>query len=340
MKHIRLFFLGALAICCSCSTENSFEPEEVKLIVSIEGTKESRVNLDGDKFVDGDEFTFFFEKDKPISNPAPLYQYDGSIWSTANPTYWDDQEEKTRQFCAVSPFDENDYVVISGNVHTFTVQADQNAEVNQNKEINYKKSDLLIARVNTSKRLIPIKFHHVFSRVAVNIKATTDPDNINGYFDKDDFKGMTVTLNDVKLTGNINYTNLPTKDDATYNPNVEVTATGTTESVNMHFKDAKPTVNDISKTVSSTFYAIVPPQPISEQPLLTIRIKVGETDKTYYYKVKSDVTVKNFVQGKQTTINLTLDKSKVELSDIDKTIQIVGWNEDISVNDNNPIELE
>jgi len=335
MKHIRLFFLGALAIYCSCSTENSFEPEEVKLLVSIEGIEKSRVNLDGNGFENTDQFTFFFEEDKPISNPsAPLYRYDGSSWSTSNPTYWDDQEIKKRFFCAVSPFEY--YTIID---HTFTI------EDNQADAANYKKSDLLIARVNTTKRLIPIKFHHVFSRVIVKITGSTDisKDNIQGYFDKDDFKGMTVALNGVKLTGNIDYTAFTVADDdptydPDYDPNVEVTAAGTAESVEMYSVADNPAVNSKAKTIISNFYAIVPPQEISGQPLLTIKIKVGETYKTYYYKVKSDVTVKNFVQGKQTTINLTLNKSKVELSDGD--IEINAWSDDISANDDNPIVLD
>jgi len=330
MKHIHLLFLGSLLVCSSCSTENTLEPEEVKLLVSIDGAEKSRVNLDGDKFENNDKFAFFFMKSEPTAEPTSWYKYSSSTgWDyEGQRTYWDDQEEREdlyRYFCATLPFDP-EYYEINGNV--FTVEDDQTLDT------DYKKSDLLIARVYTNKRLIPIKFYHAFSRVIVKITASSNSNNPDGYFDVADFEGMSVTLNNVKLTGNLDYSDEPEKNDITYDPKIGVEATGNAESVTMYSIDSNPKANGTAKTVTSTFYAIVPPQIISVQPLLTININTDGTDKTYYFKT-TDV---KFEKGKATTINLTLDKSKVELSAA-TNIEISDW-KGILAEDGKPIVLE
>ena len=331
MKHIHLFFLGALLICSSCSTENPFEPEEVKLLVSIEGVEKSRVNLDGNGFDDGDQFAFFFEKREPVTSSMSLYGYNTSTgWGYINdPIYWDDQEERDdlyRYFCAVAPIEH--YTVSN---HSFSVKNDQTLDT------DYKDSDLLIARVYTNKRLIPIKFYHAFSRVIVKITGSTDINNTNGYFDAADFNGMAVSLNNVKLTGYIDYSTDPIQNNETYNPEVRVNVADVdaAKSITMHSINSNPTANGTTKTVTSTFYAIVPPQIISTPSLLTIKIAINAdgTDKTYYFKT-TDV---KFVKGNATSINLTLNKSDVELSAAE--IDISSW-KNILAEDYNHIVLE
>lgn len=307
-KHIRLFLLASIgmSVCTSCDTDNAMvEKEEVLLNVSIAKTTPTRVNMDGDGFEDGDQFGFFFLQDKPTAVTS-TYTYNSSKWTYSTPTYWDDYaRDVERYFCAVMPW--NGYVINTSDPydHTFSVQKSQETDD------NYKASDLLIARVKTNERLIPIEFNHAFARAIVNITSYID---LNG--------GITISMNNTATKATLAYVNEPFSV-------VGIASTSVPDDIVMH-----PVKVDGKE---ATFIAIVPPQDITATKLLTTTITVNNVAKAYYFTLASDVTAE-FKQGNETTINVTLNKTDVELSDVENAIKIAPWGT-IDLKDDNPIKL-
>lgn len=303
-KHIRLILLATIGmfVSTSCGTDNaSVEREEVQINVSIAGTTPTRVNIDGDGFDDGDKFGFFFLQDKPGKLTA-TYTYNNSKWTYSNPTYWDNYvRDVEKYFCAVMPWDGR----YNTTDHTFSVNTSQKAAD------DYKASDLLIARVKTNERLIPIAFNHAFARAIVKITSYVDLDG-----------GISVSMNGVATKATLTYVN---------DPFAVVGISGVAEVKDIVMHPLKV------EGKNATFIAIVPPQNITATKLLTTTITVDGVAKAYYFTLGSDVTA-TFEQGKETTINVTLNKTSIELSDVEKAIKVEPWGT-ITLEDNDPIEL-
>lgn len=342
--HINLLFaLSALLAMSftSCSRDDSGEtptPQEVELLVTLEGEPETKVNLAGSAFENGDQFRFFFNSavptagadantggDTDVKITGYTYRSATKVWETLLPIYWDDHLARERDFCAVSPFD---LYTVSG--HRFSVNADQSANVS-----NYKSSDLLVARVKTDARRIPLEFHHALSRVIVDVTASTDDTKPEGWFAPTALAGLKATLNDVQTGAEITYHALTLNNT---DPAISSTAVGSQADVKMYCTKA-PLYEEAKKTITATFLAILPPQTFGAgTTLVTFDLGTGTDKKTYYFSVPAGKTA-TFSQGNATRISVRLTKSKVELAGGSEDIKITPWGEiDVDVTD--PIEIK
>lgn len=324
-------FAILLGFCItSCQTDELTEREEVQLQVLVAGEKpQSRVSVDGTKFENDDKFRFFFDTAIPSDDSSvktAMYTYSDATWTPSpTPIYWDDQVIKQRSFCAFLPYDASN--LNNATAYSFSVKA------NQLGEADYKDSDLLIARVETAKRLIPLNFWHVLSKVVVNITASTD-DSKGGYFGANDLDGMKVELMDIEPDATATYGTL-TAEDATYDPKVTTTAGGTATDIQMLCTKA-PENNTTNKKITATYTAVIPPQTVlADTRVLRLTLNIGGIAKQYY--LKHNVAIE-FPQSKELTINIGLYKNEVELSTTADDIKIQPWGS-ISAEDDNPIVL-
>lgn len=336
---VGFFFAFCIA---GCQSDDHIHPQEVQLHVLLEGeVPETRVNVAGTAFLADDKFRFFFNSDRPTGlysdspstsgSDADLkitdYNYvSANNWATTHPIYWDDHEIiADRNFCGIMPFDEN----YNTSDHTFAIRTDQT--IVESNISHYQKSDLLLARTETNARLIPLKFWHILSRVIVNITASADT-GVDGYFILTELEGMQVELIDIEPVAKIAYT-IPIVPGEDYDPNVTVTAQGTKSLINMH---CSKTPAEKDKKITATYVSVVPPQVItSGNRALRITMNVEGTKKQYYFKHDSNI---DFVQSKQTIINIDLYKNKVKLSDVADEVDIQPWGT-IKAKDNDPIKL-
>lgn len=342
-KAFGFVWLWLLATLAACSSDEpaTLPTEEVQIVVILEeGESNTRATLDGKNFEPNDKFRFFFNSDKPTGSHADPIDItggdsdpkktdynttDGKKWTSDNPIYWDDYAKiEERKFSAIMPFNAN----YNSTDNTFEVAT------NQTTESYVKENDLLLARVQTNKRLIPLHFWHVLSRVIVNITASTDANKPDS-FTADELKSITLDLNNILPTANITY-NAIGAQDTKYLPYVTVSGQGTVTDINMHSTTAGVKVNAQEQTVTASFVAIVPPQTISNgTQVLTIKTtdKNGN-NKNYYFTHTTDII---YGQSKQTTINLTLKKTQVIIDDA--TITIHDWGTKTANNPNGPIVL-
>ena len=342
--------LAALSLCVACDSGDMITPEQiVELDVSVALTERPvvRMSLDGTAFENGDKFQFFFNSDKPVSTvPSPVasteYEYNTTTkWTSLAPVYWDDYTVgpalNMKNFCAIMPFSA-DYDIAN---HRFTVQS------NQSLAVDYKTSDLLIARVYTNKRLIPIKFYHVLSRVIINIEApvnNSDPQKFN----EGELDGMNVLLNGYTVAELTYNAQVGTETD--YNPSVTVTKNGSASDITMHCLTAPTTVSGVIK---ASYIAIVPPQSVTEGgTLLTFQLMSSSSVvKTYYYVFDDNDSTPNetialFEQGEATVLNLIMKKQGVLLKE--NKVEITAWgagptatlSDGSSSTDGTPIKLD
>lgn len=316
----------------SCEAQDSSEQEEVKLQIMLGDTEtQTRVTVVGEDFTDEDKFQFFFDSAIPsdgsgVKTAEYTFDKDADTWSPLpNPIYWDNQTVVERSFCAFLPYNATNNLN-NATAYSFSVGTDQSTE-NQ-----YQASDLLIARVKTAQRLIPLKFWHVLSKVVVNVTASTDakePDS----FGATDLNGMVVELTGILPDATVTYGILTLDDkDNEYNPAVTAVATGTATNIKM-LCTADP--EDKSNVITGTYTAVIPPQNITSGIKSIIITLTSGTKKTYHFKHKAAI---NFEQGKQLTIDVVLKKSQVEISDVDGDVTIEPWGA-IAAKDDTPIVL-
>ncbi|MDL2212503.1 fimbrillin family protein [Bacteroides sp. OttesenSCG-928-E20] len=333
----RLFilFAGLFALLVTaCQSDALPEMQEEVQLQVILGDEETatRVNVSGTEFETGNTFQFFFNSDKPVSTGANLktasYSYNGTTkkWTPNPAIYWDDYATVERTFCAFLPYDVNN---VNQTAYTFNVEA------NQSVEANYKASDLLIARVQTDRRLIPLKFWHVLSKVVVNVTASTDDSKPDTYFNPDDFAGMEASLVAIKPEATVAYNALTTiaSNETAFNPTVTTTAGGTESNIQM-LCTTLPTNNTGTKKITATYTAVIPPQTIvakTRSLTFTLTLPDGTTKKQYHFKHNADI---EFPQSKELTINVTLYKNKVVAGNV--TIEPWGT---IAAKDDTPIVL-
>ncbi|MDL2251398.1 fimbrillin family protein [Odoribacter sp. OttesenSCG-928-J03] len=338
MKRLYKYILSVILLSLTFTgchnnelTDASSKQEQVQLLVSVSGVK-SKVNVAGNAFENKDRFKFFFNLDKPDNGPASEgiadsspkrteYTYNSGKWTPLAPIYWDNYQMVNRDFCAIVMFCDqaNDYSLGNYNLenHQFSVEWNQANQDNYREAYFYNKSDLMMARVATSERLIPVVFSHIMSRVTVAVTATTDTTN-KGYFIPNDIKSMKVLINGVQATGQLTY-NTPSSTD----PAIAVSGMGTSGNITM-FCATKPTYSVAKQTITATYYAIFPPQVYNtlSNPLLTLVVTDSEnTEKQYYLTVDNNLT---FQQGKNLSINVTLTKNGVKIKE-DVSIESGDW---------------
>ncbi|MDL2277104.1 fimbrillin family protein [Parabacteroides sp. OttesenSCG-928-G07] len=335
------------------------EPEEelkepVEFTVSLDGIEMTKANIEGRAFEVNDKFQFCFNSYKPIeSHTQHVRVYEMKTkdnWQPENDTmYWDNQEIRLRHFCAFTPYakfaDEGSHgygYTFGGDesdANQFTVKQDQSTEA------NYKASDLLIARAYTKKRLVPLSFYHVLSKVRVTVSASTKKDeDPNGWFTVAEFTGLTVKLN-----------NMAMKADLTFNPieedskDTQIIATGNLgdnkawkDDITMCPLNATPEVKEKVDSISCSFIAIIPPLTTlsTNDKLLSIKIS-GEKGKTYIFTPDLEKLPEGGFtqQGKETSIHVVLKKRDV-LAELETNIEITAWGEGSKATDNNPITLK
>ncbi|GEM_PF-4726387 len=332
-RNIPILFILLAGLVTGCQSDDiGQQREEVQLQVIMAGElPATRVGVDDGKTPNiGDTFRFFFNSSEPTDGAVNTegddevpkitdYTYDNDKkWGTTHPIYWDDQQNiSIRRFCAIMPFSSN-----TATSRTFTVRSDQSAT--NNDSTAYKASDLLIARILTSSRLIPLCFHHVLAKVNVKVVIPVNDTDDNQYNDRLN-SNVTITdvsLNNIKPVANITYgndlTSISTPAEAA-NADIKVTtaASGAAVAVNMLCTKAQATAN---KEVTATHTAIVPPQDIAAGDLaITFSLNVDGVDKQYYFKYNKSLIA--YEQGKATTLTITLSKSQVVLDNI----HITSW---------------
>lgn len=338
--YIPLLLIHLVWLTTSCQEETlrTNTPEEVQLQVMTAGKQtDSRVTMDKNEFETTDKFRFFFNSSEPTSDPAGTntilgvgdavikvadYSYIGSDkWTTTTTIYWDDQEKKVgRLFCGVMPFPYtgNKYKVTD---HTFTIAKDQSSATG----VDYKASDLMIARTKTDKRLIPLKFWHALSRVVVNVTVSIDDTNPDNCFAEDALDGIAINLYNIYTIATIDYATEPTPDTGAtpeYNPAIAVGVNTSTQTNVKMYQTKTSKKDDTKKELTTSHVAVIPPQDIAaDTKVLVITLKEDGTEKNYYFKHNAITT---FVQHKETEINVTLYKTKVEATG---TIDIKSWGE-------------
>lgn len=337
--------LGCLAFACGKGEgEPADNRQAVEIVVSVDGQTLSRVTTSGNLFEDDDKFRFFFNAEAPTTDSPSTtggdavrkitdYTYDSETWTPTEPIYWNDHEIITaRNFCAVMPFG-NYSVGADLDSHKFTVQANQSLS----DSTGYKKSDLLMARVSTGKRLIPLRFYHMMAKVVVVVKASTKETDAAA-FSANAFDDMTVSLNEVCITGKVAFDAL-TSDHPDYDPAISVSGDTGTTAGDVKMLELTEAVNE-NDELTMKFAALIPPQTVAQGDLLLTFANVeSEKKKTYYMKVTTSEGV-TFLQGKSTIITVTLGKSDVEIAVVEDNIRIAGWDViNASSNDNDPIVL-
>lgn len=347
-NHLYIICIGLLLLwvgnACSSGTDDPVETpvppaakEKIQFAVSLNGISMTKTDLDGTAFTEGDAFTIYFDYTKPqvssVTNNVSEYSLSSGEWDSDDPLYWDDYAAETKYFCAVSPFPANYTVAESGNTDLFSVQEDQSTEA------YLLASDLLISRVKTEVRLVPLPFHHVLSKVRVNISASTKTDDPNGWFTEDDFEDMTVELTGMYAKGNILYENITGSNGA------GITVSAKTEDENevditMLPSEGNPVIIAAKDSIRSSFVAIIPPRATFSANEMLLRIQLsGDDGKTYFFKPKS--TVDFTKQGYQTILNVELQKQDV-LAELDTDIELVDWvgGATATEDDDNPITLK
>lgn len=325
--------LTMVVTIAGCNPDEQLDREEVKLDVMMGEEKvQTRISESGDKFTEGDRFQFFFGTATPsdIAEKQTKYTYSSGVWIPDEPIYWDDREvgeTNPKEFCAFLPYNK-DNVVENENKYSFSISPDQSVKSVDGQPVNYQASDLLIARVKTTRRLIPIHFWHVLSKVRVNVTADTDANN-SDCFGENDLTGMVVKLVGIEPDATIAYNALVEDNNSSpkYNPAVEATASGTSGNITMLCTKA-PANDKETRKITASYTAIIPPQTITANSrLITFTLTNGKptpTEKTYHFKRTTDI---NFLQGKQTTINVKLYKNKVEISTTEDEIKVASWGE-------------
>lgn len=338
---VLLFFAAVSAGCGKENGNNAPVLEKVEVAVSMglsvdeSGVQKTRVTVDGSDFEDGDKFRFFFNADRPdgeepAGNDDPSaaivkrsdYIYSGNgKWMSGNPLYWDDNLSVLRSFCAVMPF--NGYNTAE---HSFTVAADQSTET------YYKSCDLLMARVYTAKRRVPLEFNHIMSRITVSVSAVTDNTNENGWFDADAFEGMTVKINGIMPKASFIY-GLQGADEEDLK--ITVASSGTNTDIDMLCIEEPVHKN---KMLTAKYAALIPEQTIPEGSLfLTFTLTTDEGLKTYHLKVAENLLPES---GKETLVRVKLLKNKVEITEANADISLEDWGTvEARDGDDNPIKL-
>lgn len=316
-KAIYIIYASTLLLgACNTDDVALSGREEIEVNVSVDTPTQTRVNEAGNAFEDKDEFILYMNErpstDGGITKADYTYNATANKWNTSNPLYWDDRAGAI--FCAVSPIPAADgadgYVIGAGGNDTYSVQQDQTDLV------DYKKSDLLIARSQATGRLLDVKFKHAFCKVVVKITSVTTG---AGAFTLEDFKDAVVTLSQKQVKGEIEY---PTETEKA--ETVIATGTGDAKDITMRKMGAPTTLDALE------YAAIIPQQDVTldGSTLLVTLANVGVAKNTYTYKPELNDLKPNdtsaFTQGKQTTITIKLTKTGVEL-DATGEIKIVPW---------------
>lgn len=342
--------LFLLLVTTACSSDGpgeepekpiEIQKEEVEFTISLNGLEITKAGVDGTNFLAGDQFKLFFNSTKPPFDESGredsirIYTLNSSgNWNTTTPMYWDDQFARYRDICAITLYDSYGDLYKKTNTDTdyFSVKTDQTGKE------DYLASDLLISRTTTDKRLIPLPFYHVMSRILVNIGAPTK-ENPEGWFTVQDFTGLTATLTNMYPKAAIKYGVDPTetKSDITVTTVEESESTG-----NILMYPLNNIPEERNDSVFCSFVAIIPPRATLEQgqTLLSIKI-VKEDDKGNTYLFKPGILGRNFSkQGYQTTINVSLKKTDVIAEIVETDIEIVPWGTGKVATDDDPITLK
>jgi len=320
--------------------------EEVRFTVSLNGIEITKATIDGTAFEEGNDFKLYFNSEKPKATEneyVRVYTLQTSKeWTAPTPMYWDDQDKVLRDITAITPYTQ--YVDDDGSTHSYGYTFNDTdtdhftVKQNQSAEGNYQLSDLLIARTNTDKRLIPLPFYHVMSRILVNVGAPTKV-NPDGWFTVEEFTDLTATLTNMYPKAAIKYGANPTdtKSDITVTAEAELES----KSIIMYPLPGYPKENVAKDSVFCSFIAIIPPRATVEQGKTLLSIKIAkEDDKGNTYLFKPGSLGSDFSnQGLQTTINLSLKKTDVITEIVETDIKIVPWNTK-EVTDENPITLK
>ena len=339
-QYQNIIAIGILLASFSGCSNETVVPQQlpIEVVVSIDNGVNTRTTLEGDKFIAGDKFNFFFKHDRPQSSGENTYTAseittNGTTaikWTPTTPIYWDEQSINTFNFAAVmAGKDGYSFTANGSGTDTYEVAADQSVEDGTAKDAAaYLKSDILMARGIAQNRMAEVKFNHINAKVVVNITASTTA--ANGTFTADELKNATLTLTGVCLKGQIAYDT----------SNSDVTATmesGEAQSEVITLYPGNGFTKGSDNAIKATYICVLPDQDITDITNNNLPLELKLSDgRIYKFKTTSNtiidggLTSANFLrQGKQTVINLTLKKTGLELKDnggtSDSAITVEAW---------------
>lgn len=323
MKHIH-YYITAIFALLTGFTGCSEEPEDTPIIkgeksmpleISTSIKKQTRSSVIGDDFVDGDTFILYHGDEEDIISGTYTSTYkrtEGEFNGTPG-LFWDDLNiTADNSFTGIM---DNGGTLNLGSLSTFTVPADQSTDG------KYIKGDLLVAygiANYTSARTLRLSFNHVFAHLKISI---TD----KSVFDDEDKaplildKNTVVKIENVKTGAELTF-NVLTDMDETDGGTTGVTPTGSPVTL-----VTRPAQTGTAGGVQTfTYEAILPAQDMED---MVITFTDNTNEKKYAYAIK-DATIykdelstdKLLTQGQSTTLNLTIQKTRMGIS-----ASIVPW---------------